>query len=154
MKRMMTEQAIISQIFGKEWETLSNQEQSIAERIFDWMYNNFGLVGEMATRDRRILAAIQLAVLDVFGESYDEIMMFNRKRDKVDKRAMIYLIFREMSKSSNNILARYMNRDRVTCFYYSIRKAKDLLSYDKDFTFNFNRLKNKVTEIFNELYDE
>lgn len=148
----MTEEKVIKQVFGSEWNELSEEQKGTAERIFDWMHNNFGLTGEEESIDRHIIAAIQLATLDVFGQSYEEIMTSCRKRELVDKRAMIYKIARDMSRSSTGNLAKMFPKNRSTSLYYGLKLADNLLEIDKDFKLNFGKLKTSTDRFYKLIY--
>ena len=150
----MTQEEIIREVYGDGWEALNYNEQATAGLILNWMARNFGITGDSPTRDREIIAAIQIACMQVFGMSYDSIMCKSRKREKCDKRFMIYKIVRNMSKSSNHVLARYFPKDRVTIFNHGINQANVLLSVDKDFRTDYMRLESAVKEIFHKYYEQ
>lgn len=150
----MTRTEVQNNIFGNNWDSMSNEEKSVAETIFNWMYDNFGLVAKEKQADSNIIAAIQLAALDRFGEPFSSIMGKTRTRDKVDKRRMIFMVLRELSKSSDGSLARQLKKDRVTSFYYGVRVGKDLLEVDKTFRENYEKFREKVLEIYNKTCQE
>lgn len=150
----MTQEEIIDDIFGKDWNLLNCAEQDVACRMLDWMVKNFGITGDSPTRDRSIIAAIQIACMQVFGVSYDSIMCKSRKREKCDKRFMIYKIARDLSNSSNHVLAKYFPKDRVTIFNYGINQANVLLSIDQDFRTDYVRFETAVKEIFSKYYEQ
>ena len=145
----MTEENVIEQVYGSDWNSFSEDQKDVISRMLQWMHRNFGLTGEEVTRDRKIIAAVQLAVLDTFGISYDEVMSRSRKRELVDKRTMIYKIVRELSNSSDRTITKLFPRDRVTIAYHGFRVAETLLEVDKDFRVNYNRLKDNTIKYFN-----
>lgn len=150
----MTQEEIIRDVYGDGWETLNYNEQATAGLMLDWMVRNFGITGDSPTRDRKIIAAIQIACMQVFGEKYENIMCKSRKREKCDKRFMIYKIARDMSKSSNHVLSRYFPKDRVTIFNYGINQANVLLSVDQDFRTDYVRFETAVKDIFSKHYEQ
>ena len=117
----MTEEKVIEQVYGSDWDSFSEGQKDVISKMLQWMHRNFGITGEEVTRDRRIIAAVQLAVLDTFGIAYDEIMSKSRKRELVDKRAMIYKIVRELSNSSDRTITKLFPRNRVTVAYHGFR---------------------------------
>ena len=150
----MTQNEVICDIFGCDWEDLNFSEQNVASRFLEWMVKNCGITGDCPTRDSNIISAVQMACLQVFGVTYESIMCKSRERTKCDKRFMIYKIVREMSKSSDYTLAKYFPKDRVTIFYYGINKANILLSVDQDFRKQYVRLEQAVKEIYNKYYEQ
>jgi len=152
--RKMTEEKVIEQVYGSDWDSFNEEQKDVISKMLQWMHRNFGVTGEEVTRDRRIIAAIQLAVLDTFGITYEEIMSKSRKRELVDKRAMIYKIVRELSNSSDRTITKLFPRNRVTVAYHGFRVADTLLEVDRDFKVNYNRLRDNTIKYFNFLNDE
>ena len=150
----MTRQQVINDIFGNSWTALDDRQTEIAEKIFNWMYSNFGLTGEEINSNKKIISAIQLAVLDAFGMSYDQIMSKCRKRELVDKRAMIYKIANDMSVTSHRELAKEFPKDRCTTIYHGVRVANTLIEVDADFKANYEKLKSCVEKYYNLVYEE
>ena len=150
----MTQTDVINKVFGSDWDGLDYEKQKVACRILDWMVGNFGLTGDSPTRDRSILAAIQIACIQVFGQNYEDIMVNKRNRERVDRRAMIYKVAREMSNSSDSTLSKYFPKSRATMFYHGINQANALLSVDREFRTEFVKFETAVKEIFHKNYEQ
>lgn len=150
----MTDEKVINQVFGNEWQNLSIEQKTTVEKMLEYMGKNFGITPSLATKDRQIIAAMQLACLEVFGETYDTIMSKNRKRYFVEKRMMMYKIARELSKSSDSKLSMLFPLNRSTCFYYGIKTANDLIDSDKDFRDDFQKLRTSTIEHLKEIENE
>ena len=150
----MTEEKVIEQVYGSDWGTMNQSQKNAVYRMLEWMTNNFGIVGVEVSRDRKIIAALQLAVLEVFGINYEEIMCKSRKRPIVDKRAMIYKIAFDMTNSTKSKFAALFPRDRTTSLYNGVRVADTLIEVDRDFRESYERLKESAINHFKKLYEE
>lgn len=150
----MTEEKVIEQVYGSDWSTMNQSQKNAVYRMLDWMKNNFGISGVEVSRDRKIIAALQLAVLDAFGVNYEEIMKVSRKRELVDKRAMIYKIASELTESSKSKMAMLFPKDRCTSLYHGVKVADTLIEIDRDFRKNYERLRESTINYFKKLYEE
>jgi chromosomal replication initiation ATPase DnaA len=133
---------------------MNQLQKNTVYRMLEWMKNNFGIAGIETSRDRKIIAALQLAVLDTFGVNYEEIMCGSRKRPLADKRAMIYKIAEELSNSSKSKLATLFPKNRSTSLYNGVMVADNLIEIDRDFRENYERLRESTIKYFKELYEE
>lgn len=150
----MTEEQVIEQVYGTEWFAMPYPQKKTVYKMLDWMKNNFGITGVEVSRDRKIIAALQLAVLDAFGVNYEEIMKVSRKRELVDKRAMIYKIASELTESSKSKMAMLFPKDRCTSLYHGVKVADTLIEIDRDFRKNYERLRESTINYFKKLYEE
>ena len=150
----MTRGEVINDIFGNEWDCLDSKEQSAACRVIQWMTKNFGVTNDIPSRDDGIMSAIQVACIQVFNQTYEDIMSKKRNRERVDRRCMIYKVARELSKSSDNGLAKHFPKDRVTMFYHGVKQANTLLSVDKDFRSDYVKFETAVKDIFQKNYEQ
>lgn len=150
----MTEEKVIEQVYGSDWNEMNLSQKNAVYRMLEWMKNNFGIAGIETSRDRKIIAALQLAVLDTFGINYEEIMCKSRKRPLSDKRAMIYKIAKELSNSSKTKLATLFPKNRSTSLYNGLKIADTLMEIDRDFRENYERLRESTIKYFKELYEE
>lgn len=151
----MTEQELILKVFGNEWDSMSVDVKAAVERMLSWMHLNLGITKNLPTNDDKLIAAVQLAVVEVFGMTYQEIMTKSRKRDLVDKRHMIYKIVRKLSNSTPSQLSRLLpNADRSTAMYFAQRKTDELISVDSGFRYNYYKLTESVTRHYLELLKE
>lgn len=150
----MTEEKVIEQVYGSDWGTMNQSQKNAVYRMLEWMKSNFGIAGIETSRDRKIVAALQLAVLDTFGINYEEIMCKSRKRPLADKRAMIYKIAEELSDSSKSKLATLFPKNRSTSLYNGVMVAENLMDIDRDFRENYERLRESTIKYFKELYEE
>ena len=149
---IMTEQELIQKVFGSEWNTMSGDVKTAVEKMLSWMHLNLGITKDLPTDDDKLLAAIQLAVVEVFGTTFQEIMSKSRRRDLVDKRHMIFKIARTLSKSNASQIAKlFPNADRSTAMYFAQRKTDELVSVDSGFRYNYYKLTEAVTKHYLEL---
>lgn len=149
----MTQKDVINAVYGAEkWMEMPSRDKELIYPLLFWMKKNYGLLPEEPSRDRLILASIQVSCLEVWDTPFEAIMSKVRKREYVDRRYTIMSVARELSESNPNDFARLFPAfDRCTINHHAIPTAKVYMESDPTFRKQYKLFEDTTIRHFKEL---
>lgn len=97
----MVERYIIEKIYGPKWGGLTALERDTALKVIKWCIDNKEELPEGITvhpfYQELALQAVNESLIEIYGQSLDEIMVHNRHRENVDTRRMAISVIRKIT---------------------------------------------------------
>lgn len=149
----MTQRDVINAVYGAEkWQEMPSRDKELIYPLLFWMKKNYGLLPEEPSRDRLILASIQVSCLEVWDTPFEEIMSKTRKREVVDRRYTIMSVARELSESTPNDFARLFPAfDRCTINNHAVQAARVYRESDPAFRKQYDLFSETTIRHFKEI---
>lgn len=122
---------IIETVFGSSWMSLSDESRASVNKLLGWILKS-SVPDTAAVRDKKIISALQLSCIEVFGQTMDELLVKEKRQSTVEKRYMLFCTARDLSTSSGSDVARlFPQKDRAVILYHARQKLNDLCDIDK-----------------------